>query len=289
MDFSKHKFRCSSLGHIMGDPKGKSNKVQYDELCATIAESIEKYSAMNKDTKTANALLERIEKAIAKREKLQPIKDIPLLSDTCKTHLCDIYTRVKYERTEDIKSKYLEKGLLMEEDAITLYSMVTRDFHKKNTMEMSNEYIQGTLDFIDEERVIDTKVNWSIFQFTRTAAKPIKPLYHWQLDGYMWLWNRKKGRLAYTLIDTPEHLIRREEKILLYDFVGSEDDYKDACSDLRRNHTFGDIPNEERIRIFDVEYNEERIQKIITRVEECRWFLNNISNLKQIEDEENED
>ena len=197
MDFSKHKFRCSSLGHIMGDAKGKSYREQYDEAHALSTELIAQYSGMNKDTKSAQKVLERMEKAIDKRKKLEDKKDIPHLSDTCKTHLCDVYTRVKYGRTEDIASKYLEKGLTSEEDAITLYSMVTREFHKKNTEERSNDWIQGTLDFIDEFKVVDTKVNWSIFQFNRTAAKPIKPLYHWQLDGYMWLWGRPKAKLAY--------------------------------------------------------------------------------------------
>jgi hypothetical protein len=95
--------------------------------------------------------------------------------------------------------------------------------------------------------------------------------------------------LAYALINTPEHLIRREEKILLYDFVGSEQDYIDACAELRRNHIYDDIPIEERLRIFDVSYSEERIEKIKKRVVECRWFLNNISNVNQFEQDETED
>jgi hypothetical protein len=31
MDFSKLTFRCSSLGYIMGDAKGKSNLQKYNE------------------------------------------------------------------------------------------------------------------------------------------------------------------------------------------------------------------------------------------------------------------
>jgi hypothetical protein len=190
MDFSNHKFRCSSLGYIMGDAKGKSFREQYDEAHLTSTELIAKYTDItNKETKVAKAMLERIEKLIKKRNELESKKDIPHLSDTCKTHLCDVYTRTKYNRTEDVKSKYLEKGLNVEEDSITLYSMVTREFHKKNEERKSNEFIEGTLDFVDDEKVVDAKSNWSIFQFTRTAARPIKALYHWQLDGYMWLWS----------------------------------------------------------------------------------------------------
>lgn len=279
MDFSNFKFRCSSLGYIMADTKEKSNAEKYTEA---LESRVKKLDALSKCTEKAVKTREKLENELydldLKIEELEAIKDIPTLSDTCKTHLCDVYTSQKYNRREDIKSKYLEKGLLMEEDAITQYSLLTGAFHKKNGERRENDYITGEMDFEDETYAIDTKVNWSIFQFTRTVAKPIKPLYHWQLDGYMWLWGKQKGKLVYALLDTPEHLVVMEEKKLLYDFVGTEEDYKEACAELRRNHTYSDIPLEEKIRTFEVEYDEERIGKLQQRVIACRQFLQDLDN-----------
>lgn len=287
MDFSNFTFRCSSLGYIMADGKGKSNLEKYNDAILKVKDAIEKFGAAKTGTKASENLALKIEKLEEVIKKLEPIKDVTYLSDSCKTHLCDVYTRVKYGRTEDIKSKYLEKGLLMEEDAITQYSLLTGLMYNKNKVRETNEFIEGEMDFEKDDMVIDTKVNWSIFQFTRVASRPIKPLYHWQLDGYMWLFGKNKGRLVYSLLDTPEHLIKMEEKRLLYDFVGSEEDYNEACIELRRNHIYSDIPIEERVRVFDVERSEERIEKIKSRVKECRIYLNNLNN-KTLQDDEPE-
>lgn len=286
-DFSKHTFRCSSLGYIMSEPKGKSKKVQYEETLATMNEVMEKYQLMKKDSKSAENTLKRLDKLSSKLEKLELVKDKPHLSDTTLTHLSDVYTRVTTGRTEDIKSKYMEKGLLLEEDAITAYSLLTGEFHKKNKIRERNEFIEGEMDFEDvSDRVLDTKVNWSIFQFNRVASRPIKPLYWWQLQGYCWLFNKSKARLVYTLLNTPEHLIAMEEKRLLYDFVGSEDDYKEACAELRRNHIYDDIPLKDKIRIFDIQRSEEAIERIKSRVIECRTYLNNFNNSTKLDDYE---
>jgi len=291
MDFSKFTFRCSSLGYIMQDAKGGSYKDIYAELNAKHTKVTDALLACSdRAIKTKDKLYDEMEKIMEEKKRVELLLDTPRLSETTKTHLCDIYTVVKYGRTSEIKSKYLEKGLLMEEDAITQYCQLTKQFHKKNKERRYNEWIEGECDIDSEkfDKVVDTKVNWDIFTFNRVVAKPIKPLYWWQLDGYMWLWNRNNGELAYNLLNTPEHLIVREEKRLLYELFGSDanyagseeiekDRYRTACSELRHNMIYDDIPLEERVRIFAVKRSEERIEKIKSRVEECRVWLNNFS------------
>jgi hypothetical protein len=273
----------------MTDPKEKSYLQRYNEAKESRSKKILQMQTMNTATKTYAKLEDDCDKLTQKIKDLELKKDIPMLSDSCKTHLSDIYTVTKYNRIEDIKSKYLEKGLLMEEDAITAYSMLTNTFHKKNTERKNNGIIEGEMDFEDETFAIDTKVNWSIFQYNRVASRPIKPLYHWQLDGYMWLWNKQKGKLVYVLLNTPEHLIAMEEKRLLYDFVGSKEDYEEACKELRRNHIYDDIPLNERIRTFEVGRSEERIARIEKRVMECRGYLNNFNQYSSVVEDEEED
>ena len=301
MDFSKFTFRCSSLGHIMQDPKGESNRQLYDRLKAELPQK--QYAlgqCSERAVKTANKLYDEIELMELKIASLENgnALDLPHLSDGCKTHLCDIYTVVKYGRTTDIKSKYLEKGLLLEEDAITDYCKLTGEYHVKNSERRKNDWIEGEADIVGKDFIVDTKVNWDIFTFNRTVARPIKPLYWWQLDGYMWLWEKQRAELAYVLLNTPEHMIVREEKKLLYELFGSDanyaaadeiekDRYRTACSDLRHNLIYDDIPLEERVRITNVTRSEERIEKIKSRVEECRIWLNNFANKKIDEDDSN--
>lgn len=284
MDFSKQTFRCSSIGYIMTEPKGKSNLEKYNDALSSLKKYKDSLATTGeKAIKTRENLEHKIVMGERLVKRLEAVKDVKILSDTCKVHLCDIYTAVKYNRTEDIRSKYMEKGINVEEDSITLYSLITREFHKKNKERRYNDWIEGELDFHNSEKLVDTKSNWSIFQFNRVAARPIKEHYWWQLDGYMDLWNLPRAELAYCLINTPTKLIESEKKKLLYDFLGSEEEYREACLEIERLHTYDDIPDKEKIRIFQVTRDEERIERIHRRVEECREFLNNLENKIPVE------
>jgi hypothetical protein len=267
------------MGYLMTDPKEKSNLEKYNSALESMRDKSDKLALCSeKAVKTSEKLVDDLDKLNLELERLEPIKNLPNLSQTCKTKLSEIYTAETTGRIKDVKSKYFEKGLLLEEDAITAYSLFTGDFHKKNKERKYNDYIQGELDLVTEDTVHDTKVCWDIFTFDAKQFSKIDPVYEWQLDCYMWLWEKKFGKLIYCLLDTPEHLIAGEERKLLYDFVGSEEDYKDACADLRHNHQYSDLASERKIRIFNTSYKEERIEKIKTRVEECRKYLNNITN-----------
>lgn len=284
IDWSTFTFRCSSLGYIMVPAKGKSNLQKYEESLEKLSDVEEKIkSTKNKDTKIYYNLLEKQIKLNSDLDYYEPIRNIPHLSETCKTHLCDIYTSNKYDITEDIKNKYIEKGLRREEDAITLYTLVCGVMYSKNKIRKFNEWINGECD-IDKKGEIfvgDTKSNWSVFQFTRTVAKPINFKYKWQLKGYCWLFGKRLGKLIYCLLDTPEHLIVAEERRLLYDFLGSEEEYKEACKELRRCHIYDYIPNEEKIREYEVYFSEEDITAIKKKIEDCRWYIINVISKKK--------
>lgn len=286
MDFSNYKFRCSSLGYIMTEPKGKSYKQQYDEAIITRREKIAARELLTeRAVKTKIKLTTAIDELTKKINDLEPKQDSVQLSDSAKTHLCDLYTVAKYGRHEDIKSKYLEKGLHMEEDAITLYSVVKRVHHEKNTEEKENDYIKGHIDFPTLlDCIVDTKSNWNIFTFNRVVARPIKPLYAWQGKGYMWLWEKERFELAYCLLDTPEHLYKAEQRKLMYELVGRQEFtsdeekemYSGALFDLHKLHHYKDIPDEEKIRIFELKRNKEDEEKIKRYVVAAREFMNSI-------------
>jgi hypothetical protein len=268
--------------------KGKSYKEQYDDKLEAYKRTRKQLEGFSDKAIIGKAKAqERADKLSQELDYLKPLKDKVKLSDSAKTHLADIYTAVNDGRkTEDIKSKYLEKGLHAEEDAITLYSLVTGVFHKKSDEFKENDYINGHIDFPTvNNTIVDTKCNWSIFQFNRVVARPINPIYKWQGKGYMWLWEKEKFELAYCLINTPEHLIQAEIKKLEYGFIGSQEDFAEAVKELRFNHTYDDKPNEEKIRIYKFERDPEDEELIKKYVIAAREYLNNFG--KDMDDYEN--
>jgi len=89
-----------------------------------------------------------------------------LLGETCKEALLEIWIEETYGRRKDITNKYMEKGTLQEEDSITLYSLVTKTFYKKNTDQVSNDFLIGTPDLYKGETIMtaeeikDIKTSW---------------------------------------------------------------------------------------------------------------------------------
>lgn len=193
--------------------------------------------------------------------KLKADKEAGNLSQTAKSFLLKEYIRVKYGRKYDIKSKYLKKGLAVEEDNITLYSRLKKKFFKKNTERLSNEWIEGEPDLFEGEIIlvalciIDLKSSWDIFTFYDTVLEMVEgakkdkikaekkaskkdkdtddepdnsiyfngvnPEYYWQLMGYKALTGASHSKLAYGLIDTPDALIEKEKASLLFEMGGN--------------------------------------------------------------------
>jgi hypothetical protein len=207
------------------------------------------------------------------------------LSETTKTHLIDVFVQNKYGRQSDISNKYITKGLMVEEDSITLYSRVNKTFFKKNEEHLSNDWIKGTPDlFIGEkihnaETIIDIKSSWDIFTFFRNHTSTLNNMYFWQLQGYMALTGAKQAKLAYCLVDTPELLIDDAKRKLMWQMnagTTENEEYKKACEELDVSMIFSDIPMKERVIEFDIERDQKAIDSIYSKVEKAREFLNQL-------------
>jgi len=292
MNFDNWKPRSHYMGLLMTDGRGKSNLEKFNEAKIKWRTKLDEFTAMTdkqKDLKMGAKALQASDDAKAEMDRLKDLIHIENIGDTCKSKLSEIHTELTQGRKRVIESDYLTKGLMVEEDSITLYSVFTGEFHKKNELQGENDWITGMMDFEWIDMVIDTKSSWDIHTFNNTKRKPILSLYQWQLDCYMWLYNKTHARLVYCLINTPEHLIRAQETKLMYKLFGSEsnfsmapqymlDAFEDAKKELRKNHIFDDLSLNQKIKVFDVERDESRIERIKKRVEYCRWYLNNIDN-----------
>lgn len=299
--FDKFTFRAHYIGHLMSKAKGKSNLEKWNNYNSTITELQSKYQTMKPELKTAENTLKKIIELGKKRDEIEPYKHIPHLSEGCKTKLAEIFTQATTGRRKDIKSKFMEKGLLLEEDAITQYSLLAGKMYRKNTVRLNNGMVEGEFDFEDEEEdiILDTKVCWDIFTFDAKVAKKFDPVYEWQGDCYMWLKNRKRFKLVYCLLNTPAHLVQREEVKLMYELIGSQNDfmesseelkglYNEAVEQIRLNHSYEDLPIQRKIRVYETIRSEERIEALKSSIPLWRDYLNNFGKNTENDNEEEE-
>jgi hypothetical protein len=216
------------------------------------------------------------DKQSAELARLIKKRDNPELSTTCKSYLIECYTSIVYKREKDVYSKYMKKGLMVEEDALTLYSVFKKEFFKKNEEQLSNAYITGCPDIRERNHVRDIKSSWDIHTFTASKIAKIDSDYEWQLNGYEWLDNAESGTLVYCLIDTPETLIQKEVNQLMWNMgatTNQSPEFLEAKEKLEQTMRFGDIPREERVHEKFVRRDDKKINQIPDRVKECReWF-----------------
>lgn len=202
-----------------------------------------------------------------------------LVSETTKSYLLEVYIAEVFGREYEIESKYLDKGNFAEEDSLTLVTNQLGRLLVKNKERLSNEYIAGTPDVIEKDSILDIKTSWNIFSFAKADGG--NKDYYWQLQGYMWLTGKKQANLAYTLVNTPVHLIADEKSRRAYK-AGIIDD-NEALAELEavidNEMIFDDIPEEVRMKLFHFDYNEADIEKLKDRIEKARMYLNQMQGL----------
>jgi len=274
VDWDSFEFRCHYFGELMTPTRGKSNIDKYNEAKDLYDSFMSKLMTSGKNPTEAQFL--RMNKLEKEMEAAKLIKDVPNLSGTAKRRLAQIYTEETTGRKKDIQGMQLEKGLLTEEESITAYSKATNTFYKKNKERLSNGYINGEIDFDDEEEdmIIDAKSTWDIFTFD-SKMNGMSFINEWQGHCYMWLKNRKKFRIAFVLNNTPDELIKRMIKSLEYNFIGSAEELEQAKAELIDRHTYNDLPDERKIRLFDLQRDESKIEAAKLAIPYFRNYLKN--------------
>lgn len=109
----------------------------------------------------------------------------------------------------EISSKYIEKGLEVEDQSIALLNRVRGLSLAKNTERRSNDYITGECDLFDapRRRGHDLKSSWSLQTFPAFVEDCEDKIYEWQMRGYMMLWDADEWEVNYAMVDTPDRLI----------------------------------------------------------------------------------
>ena len=178
-----------------------------------------------------------------------------------------------YNRRKDIKSKYLEKGNLMEDNSLDeVAKNMGMGILIKNEKHFTNDYMTGTPDAIVKDCVIDVKNSWSWETFPLLETEVPNSDYYFQLQVYMELTGTSKAKLIYTLMDTPEHLIQKEAYWYAKD-NGYGELSDEMLSEFVAKMTYPDIPEKYKYKCFEIERNDADIELIKIRVLECRDHL----------------
>ena len=290
-------FRASYMGDLMTDGDGMITEIQL----ATIKEYEHKSSLTDKQRKELNKLIYK--------------RDNPELSTTCLSRLIKVYAEHYYGRSEEVSNKYMEKGTTVEEDSITLYSMVKKQFFKKNDIRLSNTFFTGCPDIYDgetlstSEEITDIKSSWSLITFLNAKhSKKINHDYKWQGNTYLVLLPKAKTfRLSYCLVNATAKLILDEKfslqrKMGFFDPIMADEDptYKEKCQQIERNHIFDlglflkhnpgfdlhtplsdwshDIPKEKRVHEFVWPRDNSAGEKMYARARQCKDLIESWGN-----------
>lgn len=181
----------------------------------------------------------------------------------------------------ELTVKAVRKGLLCEEEAITILSRLDKKLYVKNDERKSNEWITGECDIDNEpdDEIVDTKVSLDALTFLPNLLNGVDKDHEIQIQGYLWLWNRKRARVSHILTDTPDSIIEGEKYALLRSMdVVSEDSpefikaWKRRLTNLKFNH----LPIEQRVISFHIDRNEGIIERIPSKVEKAREYLHEL-------------
>lgn len=188
------------------------------------------------------------------------------LSKTAQSYVETWIKEQIYKRRKVVTTKYMDKGNIVEEESISFAGRVLNADIIKNEQRYENDFLVGTPDVITEDYVIDVKNSWDCFTFPLFYENVPNKDYFYQAQGYMALTGLSHYKLIYTLLDTPDSLIEREFK------YASELDYDTFAKDYR----YSEIDEAYRIRIFEIERDDDVIAAINGRVIECRNYINNL-------------
>ncbi len=220
---------------------------------------------------------------------------------TCKRKLIQMHRELIWKRRSNKSNKYVEKGLAVEEAAITLYCRVKKTMFKKNDIRLNNEFFTGELDLYEGTEImkakhtIDIKSSWDWTTFP-SICDEVDAAYDYQGQTYMDLSGAGIHTVVHCLVNTPASMIVDEKFRLArkMGIIGTETpEYVMGCCEIEKNAIVDmaqfnkdnpgfefhiknwdfDIPMEQRIHEMDVVKDESKIARMKDRVNESREWM----------------
>lgn len=342
INWNKYLFRASSMYNIMSGTVGltETEKSDLKELIDkenSVVGLTKKQEEELEELKSKDKLTDKQKEKIAdyedrktrkkeltpnqkerKEELIKKDKD-KTLPQGVQTYLKKLYREETYNRRKRLESKYILKGNLQEEEAITMYSLYRKYPFLNNKERANNGWITGEYDMYigddiyNVEEGFDTKCSFDLSTFPFKDDQ-LDWNYYWQNMSYMWLSGAKKWTTVYCLTNTPssmiEDMIYREkfrwegndipiwkkleiinnnvfDEETFYREVKIQDSMPNTDDDSELNMRAVDIFNSfvnmelhERIVEKVVRFDESAVERMKERILLCRKFLVTLSKQK---------
>jgi hypothetical protein len=202
-----------------------------------------------------------------------------LLSETAKTYIQDYFKEKELGIAKEFWSRYTDKGLQMEDEAIDFASQVLDwGFVVKNTERYNNEWITGEPDVITKTLLADIKCSWDGTTFPLFDTELKNKDYFWQLQGYLWLTGLERAELVYCLMNTPHQIVEDEVRRAHWK-AGLIDEDLDLREAVQSQHNFDHLPNNLRVKRFLIEKDEDAIERIKEKVEIAREYYESLKSI----------
>lgn len=217
IDFSSYRFRCSQLSKLMTGTIGLTEQQEYEMRC------------LNGEKRTGiNANGNKIKFTPTKQEKLSKLTEEfnnPTTPKTMQTELRKIYRMEKFNRNFPFTNKYIQKGIQLEEEAITLYQVWrnangVKTFFEKNGERLQNDYFSGEPDLRPVKVLhgdykgmlcgFDIKNSYDLSTFPFPEDKLIDA-YEYQMQGYMSLEKADVWLTVFCLCNATEYAVFNEK------------------------------------------------------------------------------
>lgn len=233
IDWSRYKFRASQIHKILVGTL--PDKKQYDKRI---------YELESERDNLVNLKGNKIRWTDSKKNELEKLiekKNTPyfqLLPKTMISELRKIHRAETFNRNFNFTNKFVQKGLAVEENAISTYQNYRKKvlgisgFFRNNKERLENDYVTGecdltdTNDFANCNEGFDIKSSWELETFPFKEDK-LDLQYEYQNQCYMWLSGAEKWTTASVLENVTEDLLHKEKMKWFY-ALGSPMSEEDA-------------------------------------------------------------
>jgi len=206
-----------------------------------------------------------------------PRNKTELLSQTAKSYIQELVLEHKYGIKKEFSSRYTDKGLQCEDEAIALVNDVLGlGFIFKNEEHFQNDWITGTPDVNTNDILLEIKCSYEASTFPFFETEIPTPAYFYQLQGYLWLTGKTEALLCYCLVNTPLEIVEDEVRREHWKHKVIDEDLE-IRDFVQKKHNFDQIPDNRKVKVFKVERDETIIWAIQEKVEEARIYYNLLS------------
>jgi hypothetical protein len=245
--------RASKAYELMTGTIGLSD-VQKNELKALNERKFNSENAIKVNEKSVKPLTALMEDKRIKLTQINNNNELPL---TLKKKFDKLYRNHKFNRSELFTNKFVQKGILQEEEAVSFYQKYLQSKGKKIIfltnnkvkVRLENEYFTGEPDLTDTNDVyncnegFDIKCSWSLDSFP-FPDEDLDKKYIYQNLVYMILTGAKKWTTAYVLVNATERMVFQEKEKFWYAYnmpsLGDKffDVYISKCKEIEKNMIF---------------------------------------------------